>query len=77
MEILFKIVGALGILLISAGIVIKKRAYQNIFFIMGGLCLEIYSIYIRDIIFIILQMIFILAAVFDLVKMRLKFIKNN
>lgn len=36
MEILFKIIGALGILLISFGIVIKEREHQNIYFIMGG-----------------------------------------
>jgi len=52
--------------------VVKKREHQNVFFIMGGLCLEAYSIYIKDVIFIILQIIFILAAVFDLVKVRLR-----
>ncbi len=64
----FKIFGALGILLISAGIIAKKRKTQDIYYIFGGLCLEAYSIYIGDIIFIILQIIFILAAIYDFAK---------
>ena len=70
MFITFKIIGALGIILISIGIINKKRRIQDIYFICGGLCLEIYSIYIQDFIFIILQIIFILAAVYDFVKIK-------
>ncbi len=65
---LFKIIGAVGLLLISSGIITKKRKTQDIFYILGGVCLEIYSIYLGDIIFIILQIIFILSAVYDLIK---------
>jgi len=65
---LFKLIGALGIILISMGIITKKRKLQNFFYIAGGLSLEVYSIYLQDIIFIILQIIFILAAVYDLIK---------
>lgn len=68
MLIFFKIIGACGIILISIGILNKKRKVQNIYFIGGGLFLEIYSIYIQDFIFIILQIIFILTAIYDLVK---------
>ena len=67
---IFKIIGALGIILIVMGIIIKKRKIQDIFFIFGGICLEIYSIYINDLIFIILQIIFILAAVYDFIKVQ-------
>ncbi|MCD4704486.1 hypothetical protein K8R66_00215 [bacterium] len=73
---IFKIVGALGIVLISIGIIVKKRKNQNIYYILGGLCLEIYSIYIGDLIFIILQIIFILAAIYDSIKMKYNG-KNN
>jgi len=72
MLIAFKIIGALGIILISIGIINKKRKVQNIYFICGGLCLEIYSIYIQDLIFIVLQIIFILAAIYDLTKLSKK-----
>ncbi len=65
---IFKIVGALGIILISIGILNKKRKSQDILYIFGGVCLELYSIYIGDLIFIILQIIFTLAAVYDLIK---------
>ncbi len=65
---IFKIIGALGIILISFGILLKNRKKQNIFYIGGGICLEIYSIYINDLIFIILQIIFTVSAIFDFIK---------
>lgn len=67
---IFKVIGALGIILISIGIITKKRSIQDIYYILGGLCLAIYSLYIKDLIFIILQIIFILAAIYDLVKVN-------
>jgi len=67
---IFKIIGALGILLISVGIVTKKRKTQDIYYIFGGICLEIYSIHIGDLIFIILQIIFTLTAVYDFIKIQ-------
>ncbi|MCK4589410.1 MAG: hypothetical protein KAT77_03140 [Nanoarchaeota archaeon] len=73
---IFKLIGALGIILIAIGIILKKRKVQDVLFILGGICLETYSIYINDIIFIILQLIFILAAVYDLVKIQF-FKKKN
>ena len=69
---IFKIIGATGLLLISVGIITKKRKTQDVLYIIGGLCLEAYSIYLGDIIFIILQIIFTLAAIYDLVKVQLK-----
>ncbi|MFN3966638.1 MAG: hypothetical protein ACK4JE_02935 [Endomicrobiia bacterium] len=70
-----KIIGALGIILISIGIITKKRKIQDIFYILGGICLEIYSIYIGDLIFIILQIIFTLTAIYDFIK--IKFIQKQ
>ena len=72
---LFKIIGALGLLIIAIGIVIKNRKTQDILYVIGGVSLEIYSIYIGDLIFIILQIIFTLAAAYDLI--RLKFPKKQ
>jgi hypothetical protein len=69
---IFKIIGAAGLLLIAIGIITKKRKAQDVLYIIGGLCLEAYSIYLGDVIFIILQIIFILAAMYDLAKIRLK-----
>ena len=70
----FTLIGALGILLISIGIVVKKRKTQDIYYVLGGLCLEAYSIYTRDVIFIVLQIIFTLAAAYDFAK--LQFVKK-
>ena len=66
----FKIIGALGIILIAIGILNKKRKTQDIYYILGGICLGVYSIYIREWIFIILQAIFTFAAVYDLIKIK-------
>tara|TARA_Y100000310_G_C20500192_1_gene723582 strand:- start:728 stop:940 length:213 start_codon:yes stop_codon:yes gene_type:complete len=62
---IFKIFGILGLILIIIGVLLKKRKQKDLFFIIGGFGLEVYSIYIQDFIFIILQAVFILAAVYD------------
>jgi len=66
--LLHKLIGILGLILITTGVITKKRKKQDILYIMGGLCLIIYSIFIRDLIFIILQVIFTLATIADLIK---------
>lgn len=68
MSLIFKVIGALGLILISAGIITKKRKVQDIYYILGGICLEAYSIYLSDAVFIVLQIIFTLSAVYDFVK---------
>ena len=68
----FKFIGALGLLLISIGLLLKYRKHQNIFYIVGGVCLELYSISIKDAIFIILQIIFTFSAIYDLIKITHK-----
>lgn len=67
---MFKIIGAIGLILISIGIINKNRVKQDIFYIVGGICLEIYSVFISDSIFIVLQAIFIISAIYDLIKIR-------
>ncbi|OWK27144.1 MAG: hypothetical protein US76_01130 [Parcubacteria group bacterium GW2011_GWA2_38_13b] len=69
---LFKIIGIIGLLFITTGILIKKRKAKDIFYVIAGLCLEIYSIYLGDIIFAILQIVFISTAGYDLTKIRFK-----
>lgn len=65
---IYKIIGATGLLLVSVGILTKNRKTQDVLYVIGGLCLEAYSIYLGDVIFIILQIIFMLVAIYDLVK---------
>ncbi|MDD4351439.1 MAG: hypothetical protein PHU71_00450 [Candidatus Gracilibacteria bacterium] len=80
--LIFKIIGALGLLCITWGILFKsskKEAVvsallgrsnkkQLLLYILGGSLLEIYSIYIGDWVFIILQAVFVAAAVWELAK---------
>lgn len=69
---LFKLAGIIGLLAISVGIITKKRNLQDIYYIFGGMLLEIYSLSIGDLIFIVLQIIFVAAAVYDFVKLKLE-----
>ncbi len=71
MNILFKVIGALGLILISIGIITKSRKAQDIYYILGGICLEAYSIYLGDMVFIVLQIIFTFSAIYDLAKINL------
>jgi len=58
------------LVLIIFGVLIKKknRKYRDIIYIIGGLFLAVYSFYIDDLIFIVLQIVFVLVAVYDLMK---------
>jgi lipid-A-disaccharide synthase-like uncharacterized protein len=72
MELLFKFTGALGLIFIIIGVLVRDRKRQSILFIIGGLFLEIYSIYLRDPIFITLQGVFVVAAAYELYKLKRK-----
>lgn len=65
---MFKFIGIIGLTAISVGIILKSRQKQDIVYIIGGLCLEAYSIYLGDWIFIGLEAVFIVSAVYDFVK---------
>jgi uncharacterized membrane protein len=73
---LFYLLGIIGLVLIIVGVLIKKknRKVRDIIYILGGLSLVAYSYYIKDNIFITLQIIFVLVAVYDLIK-QMKIIK--
>ena len=68
-------VGALGVLFISLGVLTKERKKQDIYYILGGCCVLGYSIYLKDLVFILLQVIFIIAALYD--EERVFFIKRR
>jgi hypothetical protein len=65
---IFQILGAVGLIFVTIGILLKERKKQDIFFIVGGIFLEIYSISIKNLIFIILQLVFTVATGYDFVK---------
>lgn len=79
--IIYKLIGVIGLISIIIGtlmISIKKRIKRKHiypFLLIGGICLAIYSLYIKDLIFIILQIAYILIVIYDIVK--LKFSKWN
>jgi lipid-A-disaccharide synthase-like uncharacterized protein len=70
--LIYKIIGILGLLIITVGVIIKNKKISDILFIIGGICLTLYSIYLGDAIFIILQLVFILAAIYSLFKTQSK-----
>lgn len=70
----YQFIGVIGLLIIISAVLItkpklRKRA-QYPLFIIGGICLIIYSIYIQDKIFIALQAIFTIAAMYGLYKIH-------
>ena len=64
MPYLFKTFGVIGLLIITRGIFIKKEKPRDWDFAIGGIFLLTYSIYLRDLIFIILQIVFIVSNLF-------------
>jgi len=70
--ILYKLIGIAGMLLITYGVFNKRRGNQDLMFAIGGLCLLIYSIYLRDFIFIILQITFTSASLYEMYKIKNK-----
>tara|TARA_Y100001951_G_C11078399_1_gene149951 strand:- start:211 stop:444 length:234 start_codon:yes stop_codon:yes gene_type:complete len=71
---IFYLLGILGLVLIIFGVLIKNRnrKKRDILYIFGGLFLVTYSFYIKDAIFITLQIVFILVAIYDLIKKKKK-----
>jgi lipid-A-disaccharide synthase-like uncharacterized protein len=75
---LFKIIGVIGFILITYGTILlsskeRKKEYKiSWLFALGGSCLLIYSINIKEIIFISLQIIFILSSVRGIIKTKNK-----
>ncbi len=70
---LIAIVGLVSIISGTFMISMKKsisKKYTYPLLIIGGICLEIYSIYIQDTIFIILQGAFIISSIYGLIKLH-------
>lgn len=65
-----RIAGIIGLLAITVGIFAKNERQQDIIFVIGGLGLLAYSIALKDPIFIPLQLVFVSASAFELVKLK-------
>ena len=70
--LIFKILGALGLLLITWGIFIRDEIRQDWIFALGGLFLLAYSTYLQDGIFITLQIVFTLASLWEIYTLKQK-----
>jgi len=72
----YTIISIIGLILIIIGtsLISKKREirrrYTYPLLIIGGICLEIYSIYLGDKVFIILQGVFIISSIIGLIKIN-------
>jgi len=71
--ILVAIFGLLSIIvgtsLVSSSLKIRRR-YTYPLLILGGVCLLVYSIYLNDLIFIILQSVFIVSSIVGLIRIN-------
>ncbi len=67
---LFYIIAIIGLLILSGGVITKKERKRNILFVIGGIMLISYSIYIKDIIIIAVQSIFTIAAAYNLISKK-------
>ncbi|MEX1064201.1 MAG: YgjV family protein [Candidatus Paceibacterota bacterium] len=62
--------GITGLIAISIAVWIKNEKKQDILFAVGGACILVYSIGIKNVIFSVLQIIFITSALAELIKKR-------
>jgi len=60
--------GIIGLIIISYAIWLKNETKQNVLFVIGGVCLLIYSFLIDNLIFMILQAVFVLSAAIEIAK---------
>ena len=66
----------IGTSLVSSSFEIRRR-YTYPLLIFGGICLTAYSIFLNDMIFIILQLVFVFSSIIGLIKINEKNIKLN
>jgi len=72
LSIIVKIFGALGLILITWGIFEKNIRHRDRIYAIGGSGLLIYSLYLKDPIFIPLQIIFILSSLYHIHTLKKK-----
>jgi hypothetical protein len=70
LELLPKLLGALGLICITWGIFVKKEIKQDWIFASGGVLLLVYSISLKEPIFIPLQIVFTLASLYEIAKLK-------
>lgn len=72
-KLIFPLMGAVGMIWVIWGMTRQNSPKkQNIYCLIGGIFLEIYSIYIHSVIFIPLQLAFIVVTIWNLRKLSKK-----
>jgi lipid-A-disaccharide synthase-like uncharacterized protein len=69
---LARIVGIAGLLCITYAIFIKKETKQDWFFVLGGVLLFYYSYTLGDAVFMMLQVVFTLASLYEIYTLKKK-----
>jgi hypothetical protein len=72
---IYKFVGILGLVIISIGVFWQKKYIEDLLYIVGGIALFVYSYHIREWIFVVLQVIFVISALAHLFRLLKK--QNN
>lgn len=70
MLLVCRIFASMGLIFISYAVLVKRARLRNELFVLGGIFLLIYSIHLRDPIFIPLQIIFILSSLYEIYILR-------
>jgi len=74
---LISVVAVIGLISIISGTFLVSSSKKHLrvkyiypLLVLGGICLEIYSIHIGDLVFIILQGVFILSSIYGWIRLR-------
>tara|TARA_Y100000034_G_C6853375_1_gene387430 strand:- start:133 stop:348 length:216 start_codon:yes stop_codon:yes gene_type:complete len=67
---IYEIIGSIGLILIVLAQITKKRKIQYELDIFGGVALLIYSLWLKNLIFIVLQAMFVIVAAYELYKTK-------
>ncbi|OGY59343.1 MAG: hypothetical protein A3F24_00640 [Candidatus Colwellbacteria bacterium RIFCSPHIGHO2_12_FULL_44_17] len=64
------IAGIIGLVCATIGVLQKNQRYEDIFFLAGGAFLLVYSIALDNTIFAVLQVVFMSASLWELIRLR-------
>jgi Ca2+/Na+ antiporter len=67
-DIIINVVGMLGALLIAYGIFLEAEKRQDAVFIIAGMCLLVYALWLGSPIFTIAMILFVLASAYEFIQ---------
>ncbi|MCC6323394.1 hypothetical protein IT400_01230 [Candidatus Nomurabacteria bacterium] len=66
----YKLIGIIGLIFICIAMIVKNRKTRDSLSFFGGVGLLIYSIYLKDAIFMILQSVYIVVVSIDYFRQK-------